>query len=449
MNLTELELAQRIRDGTAPSPMKFSNMWLVNLRITGTGLAYRSGLKEHVWRDPNLYLNDYFLQRCNGLLVIANHPDDAVLTEEDFSERTVGSVMLPYIKGDEVWAVCRIYVRDIVEQIVKGTVSTSPSVVFNNASGNVEAQDGDTTILIEGVPFLVDHIALVTQDHGSLGVWDKDKIPAGVEVSNKTGDIDMDEKQLEAFQTMLAKAVGDAMGGVNQGIQQLTARMDSLEQGYKSRADADDEAKRQAEEKAKADEEEKKKADAAEEEQRKADEAEAKKKADEAQAKADAEEAEKAKADAEEKAKKEAEENSRNDTALTEAQAKADSAYTACGKRAPDPFSGEKALDYRKRVLITMQKHSPKHADVDIRAIADAAALSVIEEAIYSAARANIDNEMNNTQGQLHKRVRSDEAGRRITEYQGDPNVWLSAFKTPPRLLSKINTQGSMNHASN
>lgn len=438
MNLTELELAQRIRDGTAPSPMKFSNMWLVNLRITGTGLAYRSGLKEHVWRDPKLYLNEEFLQRCNGLLVIANHPDDAVLTEDDFTERTVGSVMLPYIRGDEVWAVCRIYVRDIVEQIVSGKVSTSPSVVFNNASGNVEVQDGDTNFLIEGVPFLLDHIALVTEDHGSLGVWDKEKIPTGVEVSNKTGDIDMDEKQLEAFQTMLAKAVGDAMGGVNQGIQQLTARMDSLEQGYKARADADDEAKRQAEEKAKADEEERKKADAAEEEQRKADEAEAQKKADE-QRKADEEAEEQRKAD-------EIAEKERNDAAMSEAQAKADSAYNSLGKRAPEPFSGEKALDFRKRALIAMQKHSPQHAEVNIRAIADSATLSVLEDAIYGAARKTITEEMNNTQGQLHKRVRNDEAGRRITEYVGDPNVWLSAFKTPGRVLSKINTPGSLNN---
>nr|WP_277421727.1 NUDIX hydrolase [Enterobacter asburiae] len=414
-------------------------MWLVNLRITGTGLAYRSGLKEHVWRDPKHYLNDYFLQRCNGLLVIANHPEDAVLTEEDFTERTVGSVMLPYIRGDEVWAVCRIYVRDIVEQIVSGKVSTSPSVVFNNASGNVEVQDGDTNFLIEGVPFLLDHIALVTEDHGSLGVWDKEKIPTGVEVSNKTGDIDMDEKQLEAFQTMLAKAVGDAMGGVNQGIQQLTARMDSLEQGYKARADADDEAKRQADEKAKADEEEQKKADAAAEEQRKADEAEAQKKADEEKAKADeAAEEEKRKADAEEK--------ERNDAAMSEAQAKADSAYNSLGKRAPEPFSGEKALDFRKRALIAMQKHSPQHANVNIRAIADSATLSVLEDAIYDAARKTITEEMNNTQGQLHKRVRNDEAGRRITEYVGDPNVWLSAFKTPARRVAKFNTQGSMNN---
>lgn len=436
MNLTELELAQRIRDGTTASPVKFSNMWLVNLRITGTGLAYRTGLKEHVWRDPKLYLNDEFLARCNGLPVIANHPDGAVLNEEEFTERIVGSVMLPYIRGDEVWAICRIYIKDIVEAIMKGKVSTSPSVIFNNASGNVEVMDGDTNFLIEGVPFLLDHIALVTEDHGSLGVWDKDKIPAGVEVSNTTGDIEMDEEQLK---TAIAKAIGDAFGGFSKTLETVSARMDSLEQGIQKRADAEEQAK---EEKAKTDEDEKKKADAAEEEQKKADEAEAQKKADE-KAKADEAEEEQRKAD---QAKADEEEKAKADSAMTDARVKADSAYTACGKQAPSPFSGEKALDYRKRVLLGMQKHSEKHKAVNIRAIADSATLSVLEEAIYGEARKSIENEMNNTLGQLHKRVRMDEAGRRITEYQGDPNVWLAAFKTPGRRLAKINTQGSQNH---
>ncbi|WP_061069068.1 DUF2213 domain-containing protein [Serratia liquefaciens] len=444
MNLTELELAQRIRDGTALSPVKFSNMWLVNLRITGTGLAYRTGLKEHVWRDPKLYLNDEFLARCNGLPVIANHPANAVLTEVDFTERIVGSVMLPYIRGDEVWAVCRIYIKDIVEAIVKGKVSTSPSVIFNSASGNVEVMDGDTNFLIEGVPFLVDHIALVTEDHGSLGVWDKEKIPAGVEVSNTTGDIDMDEKQLESI---IAKAVGDALGSVSKGFETMSARMDSLENGFKARADAEDAEKKEAKEKA--DQDEKKKADAAEEEQKKADEAEAQKKADE-KAKADEAEEEQRKADQakadEEKAKADEAANAKSDSDMTDARVKADSAYVACGKQAPSPFSGERPLDYRKRVLIGMQKHSDKHKDVNIRAIADSATLSVLEEAIYSEARKSIENDMNNTLGQLHQRVRMDEAGRRITEYQGDPNVWLAAFKTPGRRLVKINTPGSMNN---
>ncbi|ECN1280963.1 DUF2213 domain-containing protein [Salmonella enterica subsp. enterica serovar Typhimurium] len=439
MSLTELEVAERIRDGTVPSPVKFSNMWLVNLRITGTGLAYRAGLKEHVWRDPKLYLNEEFLRRCNGLPVIANHPDDAVLTEEDFKSRIVGSVMLPYIRGDEVWAVCRVYLQSIVEEITEGDVSTSPSVVFNSTSGNVEVQEGDTNFLIEGVPFLVDHIALVTKAHGSLGVWDKDRIPAGVEVTN-TGEIEMEKEELQA---LLQGVVNDALSGINQKIDGVVTRMDSLEQRDKARADAEEQAKKEAEEKAKADE--------AAEEQRKADEAAAKEaeekaKADEAAAK-DAEEKAKADSEAEEQRKADEEaEKERNDSALAEAQAKADSAFSACGKNAPAPFSGENALDYRKRALIAMQKHSPAHKDVNIRAIADSATLAVLEDAIFSAARQSIEKEMMSTQGQLHKRIRNDEAGRRITEYQGDPNVWLSAFKIPGRRLAKINTQGNLNN---
>ncbi|WP_353613953.1 DUF2213 domain-containing protein [Mangrovibacter phragmitis] len=439
MNLTELEVAQRIRDGTLPSPVQFSNMWLVNLRITGTGLAYRAGINEHVWRDPNLYLNDEFLARCNGLPVIANHPDKAVLTEEDFKTRIVGSVMLPYIRGDEVWAVCRIYLREIVEEIAKKTVSTSPSVVFNNQSGSVEVQDGETNFLIEGKPYLLDHIALVTESHGTLGVWDKEKIPQGVEVTNE-GDIDMDKEELQA---LIAGAVSDAVKGVSQKIDGVMARMDSMEAGAKERADAEEE-KRKADEaaekekadKAKADEEEKRKADEAEkeEEKRKADEAaeEEKRKADEAKADEDAKKAE--------------EEKTKADEDMTDARVKADSAYTACGKSAPAPLSGEKALDYRKRALMAMQKYSPEHKDLNIRAIADSAVLSVVEEAIYSNARKAIDAEMNSTPGMLNKRTRSDAAGRVITEYAGDMNAWLSAFKIPPRKVVNFRTQGAVNN---
>lgn len=432
MNLTEFEAAQRIRDGTLPSPVQFSNMWLVNLRITGTGTAYRSGLKEFVWRDPLIYLNDEFLLRCNGLPVLWDHAEEAPMSEAEFKKRSVGSVMLPYIRGDEVWAVVRIYVRDVVEMIVKEKTSTSPSVIFGGESGCLEQKEGDTNFYIEGVPFLLDHIAVVTKDHGSLGVWDKDGIPEGVEVTNK-GEIEMEKEEL---QTLLQKAVSDALGGVGQQFQTIAARMDSLEQGFKARSDADEKAKQDADEKEKADSEEKAKQDAAEKERQDAEDAEAKKQEDE----------EKARSDAEEKAKQDAEENAREDSAMTDARVRCDSAYQAVGKRAPEPFSGEKALDFRKRALIALQKYSPEHKDVNIRAVSDAAVLGVIEKAIYGDARKTIDEEMNNTQGQLHKRVRSDEAGRQITEYQGDPNVWLGAFKTPARVLSKINTQGSLNN---
>ncbi|EFC2694572.1 TPA: NUDIX hydrolase [Escherichia coli] len=129
-----------------------------------------------------------------------------------------------------------------------------------------------------------------------------------------------------------------------------------------------------------------------------------------------------------------------DESSLAEAQAKADSAYSCMGRRAPAPFAGEKSMDYRKRALIGAQKLAKKFSDVDIRSVSDSATLAVLEDQIYQAAKDSVQWAVENTPGYLRKTVRMDEAGRRITEYQGDPNNWLSAFKIPPRRLVKINT---------
>ncbi|WP_097291558.1 NUDIX hydrolase [Escherichia coli] len=128
-----------------------------------------------------------------------------------------------------------------------------------------------------------------------------------------------------------------------------------------------------------------------------------------------------------------------DESSLAEAQAKADSAYSNIGRRAPAPFAGEKSMDYRKRALIGAQRIAKKFRDVDIRSVSDSATLAVLEDQIYKAAQESAQWAVENTPGHLGKTVRMDEAGRRITEYQGDPNVWLNAFKIPPRRLVKIN----------
>ena len=164
--------------------MLFRSM-LLAIRITGTGLAYRSSIGENVWRDPSLYLNQEFLNRCNGLIVIMDHPETAVLTSKEFKDRAVGSIILPYIKGDEVWGIAKIYDKDAMIEISEGEVSTSPSVVFDNTAGNITlTTENGEPLLIEGVPFLLDHIAIVTKARGSKGVWDKGGDPAGVLLTN-------------------------------------------------------------------------------------------------------------------------------------------------------------------------------------------------------------------------------------------------------------------------
>jgi len=187
---TETDIADLISQGILASPQMYANIALLAIRITGTGLAFRSSIGEHVWRDPSLYLNDEFLRRCNGLMVVMDHPETQVLTPKEFKNRAVGSVMLPYIKGDEVWGIAKIYDQDAIDEIVRGIipgeeVSTSPAVVFDETAGNITlTTENGEPLLIEGVPFLLDHIAIVTKARGSKGVWDKGGDAAGVLLTN-------------------------------------------------------------------------------------------------------------------------------------------------------------------------------------------------------------------------------------------------------------------------
>ncbi|MFX2608980.1 cell envelope biogenesis protein TolA [Enterobacter mori] len=219
MFLTEIQAAKQVRDGELPSPYKFTNMWLINLRITGTGMAWRTNYQEHVWRSPSLYLNPQFLERCNGVPVIINHPEDNELSKVGTEYRIVGTVMLPYIKGDEVWAVCRIYGDAVVELILKEKVSTSPNVVFCQGSGTVDVPDAagdDKNLSIEGTPYLIDHLALVP-----LGVWDKDGEPAGVEVTEPT-----EEMKLTAI---VKNAVDEAFRPTMENLEKISSRLDEME----------------------------------------------------------------------------------------------------------------------------------------------------------------------------------------------------------------------------
>ena len=182
---TETDIAELISQGILASPQMYANIALLAIRITGTGLAFRSSIGEHVWRDPSLYLNDEFLKRCNGLMVIMDHPETQVLTPEEFKNRAVGSVLMPYIKGDEVWGIAKIYDQDAINEILEGEVSTSPAVVFDETAGNITlTTENGEPLLIEGVPFLLDHIAIVTKARGSKGVWDKGGDAAGVLLTN-------------------------------------------------------------------------------------------------------------------------------------------------------------------------------------------------------------------------------------------------------------------------
>ena len=177
-SMDELDIAQAMSRNELASPSVYQNLALFNIRITGTGLSYRVDHDEYVWRDPALYLNERFLKRCNGLIVIWEHPAATVVDSQEFADRIVGTVFLPYVpadKPDEVWAVVKMYDEAAINELVTHPYSTSPSVMLRKTANATREINGET-LLVEGVPALLDHIALCAN-----GVWDKGGPPDGVE----------------------------------------------------------------------------------------------------------------------------------------------------------------------------------------------------------------------------------------------------------------------------
>lgn len=251
----ELEVAKAIRDGELTSPQRFANMLLVALRITGTGASYRQNHDEYVWRDPSIYLNEGFLERCAGLAVILEHPAGGEpMDSQEFHDRIIGNVFVPYLKGDEVWAVAKIYDAAMIEALGREPLSTSPCVVFKPSEiGAKIPVDGGRHILIEGTPWLLDHVCIT-----ALGVWDKGGAPSGVanSVSNTLQEqAPMAEEKTETKSDagMSASKQGETLDKMLAHMDAFTKRLDAFMDSFKrkSRKDEDEEEEEEEEEESK------------------------------------------------------------------------------------------------------------------------------------------------------------------------------------------------------
>jgi len=461
---TETDVAQLMAQDLLPSPQMYANIMLLAIRITGTGLAYRSSIGENVWRDPSLYLNEEFLKRCNGLMVIMDHPETAVLTSKEFKDRAVGSIMLPYIKGDEVWGIAKIYDQDSVDEILEGEISTSPSVVFDNTAGNttLTTENGEP-LLIEGVPFLLDHIAIVTKARGSKGVWDKGGDATGVLLNNQEVS-DMNDNTIAPK----ADAQGDKLDAILAAISGLSARVDEMEKDLPAAplvTAADKKSKRKDDDDAMCDDDEESESEAKKFMERKMD---SKKRKDDDDAMCDDDEDDmkmrkdmKKRKDAEGSDPKEhgkAGEIKPDDEGMVEhpghmefkkddeeeamkadeeeaeyadAQAKADSVLASFGKSASRPLKGEGLLSYRKRLLRGLQAYSDSYKSVNLTSIKDVQLLNIAEKTIFADALAAAKSPTMFAADQLIEINEKDRAGRTITKFKGSMEAWLGDFKVP------------------
>lgn len=418
--LNETEVAALIADGTLSSPQFFINMWMFAIRVTGTGVTWRSADQQMAFRNPDDYLTPEFLQRVAGVPLIWLHPEKNKLDSDEFAKRVIGTLTNSWVADNgEVWAIARVYDAEAAEIMATRQLSTSPTVTYSEMQDSIIKIDGQP-LLVEGSPVLLDHVAICEQ-----GVWDKLLAPTGVKSDSIPNEAEkMDKEELKA---LMRECLADMQ---------------------KEKADSDAKEKADAEEreaKEKADAEEKEKADAAE-----AEEKAAKEKADaEAKEKADAEEAEcmaKEKADSQlrqeiadlrSRIPTELSDEERNEVA--DAQVKADSVFSCFGKRAPVPLSGEKPLAYRRRLMIQLQEHSPDFKTVDLSSIADSALLSVAEKTIYADAQKSASLSIG--PGMLREIKRADATGRQISTFEGDPAATWAPFQSGKRQVTSFNNQ--------
>ncbi|EIZ8054693.1 NUDIX domain-containing protein [Salmonella enterica] len=422
--LNETEVATLIADGTLSSPQFFINMWMFAIRVTGTGVTWRSADQQMAFRNPGDYLTPEFLQRVAGLPLIWLHPEKNTLDSNEFAKRVIGTLTNSWVADNgEVWAIARVYDAEAAEIMATRQLSTSPTVKFVEVPDSIIEIDGQP-LLVEPSPELLDHVAICEQ-----GVWDKLLAPTGVKSDSIPNEAEkMDEEKIVAL--------------INKAIDARMAKADE-ETDAKAKADAEEEARK---EKAGAEEKEAEEAKAKADAEEKA----AKEKADaEAKEKADAEEAERmAKEKADSQLRQEiAELRSRIPTELSDeerneiadAQVKADSVFSCFGKRAPVPLSGEKPLAYRRRLMIQLQEHSPDFKTVDLSTIADSALLSVAEKTIYADAQKSASLSVG--PGMLREIKRADATGRQISTFEGDPAATWAPFQSGKRQVISFNNQ--------
>jgi len=437
---TELDIAKSIRKGDLSSPQRYENLWLFDLRITGTGASYRSAHDEFVWRDPEIFLSDDFVERCNGLPLIFEHPDEGTLNTDEWRTRNVGIVVLPYVKGNEVWGIAKVYDDDAAQLMESGDISsTSPAVVFREAGSTETADYNGKSVLIEGKPSYIDHLAIC-----QVGVWDKGGEPSGINY----GDQKMaDEEKTPEEQREQVPAWADALV---KKMDSVVARMDAMEDAEEEKEEKEEEPK----EEAKADEDEPRDKEGEFDSEDEEDEPKEEEKADSNEG---AEEAEKAAEGLERKdAQMRAENAALKDqltalegrlTAMTKplsmedrdalaaAQSRADATYQLVGSRASAPLMGENPIAYRKRLASGLQKFSKQFKEIALDSL-DGPIFETVEQSIYSDAETASRSSDHVQVGRLLPQVRRDSAGREITTFTGDMDAWLTSFKAPGRSVA-------------
>jgi hypothetical protein len=345
-------------------------------------------------------------------------------------------------------------------------------------------EDG-TPLLVEGKPWLLDHLAIC-----EVGVWDKGGAPTGVAndaTLATSGDAHMAEKPVEkpaakadaAAADSVVKADSEGIAGNKEGekldkvlahLDALHSRHDAFESGAgETRAMLDALCKRmdaiEIKEKPEGKEGEKPATEHEHEGEETAETANLKAEAEPTPLASDGEEQpgtesehkalemergenhlkalDAARADAAklrdrlEAVEKHVNMPEEQRSQFVAAQSKAERVFQAFGDSAGAPrwMQGETLDQYRRRLIAEFKKHSKGWADVDL-SVFSGKALDTVESQVYADAVTASRTTADLAPGTLRMTINEDETGRRIRRFFGDPEACWAPFKQPLRRLT-------------
>lgn len=455
--LSDIAAAEAVRDGLLPSPTKYEDFWLFDLRITGTGAAWRDRISEFAYRSPEKWLTEDVLKQVAGLSVIFDHPESGGLNSEEYRERSLGSIFLPYIKGEEIWGVAKIFDQDGAKLMQTTHRSTSPGVTTSKGSLRSTSESGKT-ILHEETPRIFDHLAICER-----GVWDlgsPDNLGVRLDSIGKKERQKMTLEEEEKLRKDHADALRRADSAEAEVKKQADARKDAeeKEKAEKDRKDAEESERKAVEEEEtkKADKKRKDRADRHDAEKHGGDDHADCSKCDAAEMSAE----DKAKADAAAKvenvsaevkelkdsiARKDAEMKTLQDSvaalsrqpsiedanAIATAFHRADSAYQMLGEAPPKSYPGESSIAYRRRLADGLRKHSSRFKDEPISDSLVGQSFDLTEGAIYADALEAAKNPPKNDSVETLREVSTTTNGKTRTQFYGSSRVAFAPFAAP------------------
>jgi len=467
-DLNDFEAAEAVRDNELPSPTKYGDFWLFDLRITGTGHAYRDSIDEWAIRDPVTWTSQEFVDRCNGLPVIFEHPERSGLNEQEFRDRAIGTIVMPYVKDDEVWGIAKIFDGDAAQLMQTTHRSTSPGVTPPKGADATNLKDG-TKVLAEGLPLTLDHLAVCEN-----GVWDKDGPPVGIRLDRKDSVVTEEEKKALEKERDDAKVRADSAESELKEIKDK-ARKDAeetekkaIEAAEKEKADAakKDRAKRhdcdrmdgesdemwdarKKDARKDASEEEKKELEARDKEREDKRKDAAAKEAIDADRGTDIHDAKvlRAKVDTlESQIAALSRPPSIEDTdSIAKAFHRADHVFQALGEQTPPAMPGERPIAYRKRLVARLKQFTDSWQNYVFHDAQQTQDFDLVERAIYGEAEAHSKKAFEGKPGFLREIVDTTSMpGKRRVSFVGDSRAaWLPFMQPVQTFVTGFNTDRS------